>query len=430
MKIRIVNTRSVTQKYSDMDSRKETSTAKYETCRPSVENDLTLARKIYRSLSGHPHLLNVSPDLILKLVGMSISVPWKYSFGDSRIRVNSFISKYLHEAVQTKEKTTQTLISLIRGDLRKSLAGSPDAIGRMNKLNDRYLICFDARYFMDSDTTMYSEKLKREIHIRSSQFRMDLLELLDPSPKNNKRACHRYFKPDTDEVTISEEILKTTNPSFEPIIDNITSVIRSLVLSHYESLGFEWNGYWGFFKNDHPLFLAWKGELPLTRENFRLCYDPMDTTISYHDPIKTKELAYTSTLESSRHWCGWTKKALKEAIFELNEYVPHTGGNERLPYPGFDVALPLTIGENTRYADAMECKKKLSTLSRLVGDILSNENLPEYCEEQLSNIYLSYRDSEIIPQGVYAKMNWGSDLSQGYYNAVYDSLISGRKMIV
>jgi hypothetical protein len=112
------------------------------------------------------------------------------------------------------------------------------------------------------------------------------------------------------------------------LVKYVRNVIDRALQSYFNSRGYVWNGYWGYYKADHPLFLAWCGKLPITPENIK-CMGPPPFIIGRSDDVSA--LVKERDAHSRGGWAGigWSKSKLINAIKELTP----PGSS----YPGMDV---------------------------------------------------------------------------------------------
>jgi hypothetical protein len=115
------------------------------------------------------------------------------------------------------------------------------------------------------------------------------------------RALWMREKPITH-IEAKEMMSKHINPAFEDAVHNAMNCMFQFLSDRYRELGYIWNGYFGFYREHHPLFLSWNQTLSITPENVRMIY-PDTPELSWSQPGQ-----------------GWSKIALKTAI------IAHNGG--------------------------------------------------------------------------------------------------------
>lgn len=116
---------------------------------------------------------------------------------------------------------------------------------------------------------------------------------------------------------------ETRTKEFNELISGLSQFIMGFVGGQLSSYGYEWNGYYGYVKTNHPMYLAWKGDLELSPETFHLgCEEGM--LIKYKDDIKERNLhTLPSTTRGSFKYvgsCSWSKSDIQKAILKASGF--------------------------------------------------------------------------------------------------------------
>jgi hypothetical protein len=166
------------------------------------------------------------------------------------------------------------------------------------------------------------------------------------------------------------------NNTLEDFVHEIMSQLHTLVANCYRSMGYVYNGYFGFYREGHPLFTSWQGTLPITKENIELLYPSILTHPHKHEPH-----LHRSTFTSNHRAKGWKRKALRDAILQ------HTNGQSptyidehkrEIIYPGFDQRYPY---DPTLDTDITQYKEMVKAHNTLVSLNLIHDCLRDFIDE-------------------------------------------------
>jgi hypothetical protein len=241
-------------------------------------------------------------------------------------------------------------------------------------------------------------------HIRTSYYDAGFQLTLEAALLSIEMGKYNPDKVPSLKILNSEDV-DEVRESVESRLSELILCVDKLVDNHYKERGFVWNGYFGYYNPNHPLFKAYNGDLPLTPENFRLCFDTSQLSSLPIEEDPSLRLRYDCHhVESPPIYggSGWKAGALKEAI---KDYLP---ANHCLP--GFGVPLPLTEEEEGAY-DEM---RRINDLIAANNDLDVLNPLYEELSEVNDNLHTLCR-----------KMYYATDMETQYYTLLYNQLVLG-----
>lgn len=236
----------------------------------------------------------------------------------------------------------------------------------------------------------------------------------------DKRDNSIYYGGSSSRVRIPEDKQK----ALEKLISSVNAQVKSIIDRHI-GVHYEYNGYYGYVRKNHPMYLAWKGEIPLTPEAFTSCFDH-SLIVDHSKSFSSEPDVYSGQfyVQGKDPLIGYSWNvntiitAIKEAAAAIGPEaltLKLVGIDSDYNLPGFGVPHDGDMETETRYNDYKKLKsqtyKKLCELDEMTRGGFYG------CD---SDFYGSFFESE------FKEINsvfWYRRKTKNYYIYIYSLLV-------
>lgn len=340
-----------------------------DTLYSSSEEMLYSLREVYKYLRSRVDMINLSDKFIVRLA------------------MSPFHSKYYKVSTKCDHQTCKLLVCL------KGACKSPGCKHHIceNRHHSEHKILPLQDLYMEFLSGRVSGGDMLETLTEELDFfykRGDLDVPFHPESYMSKIMCDIYgYMYVKDQYVKSEKTKYTmvpleTNPGgdgskFTSFLSNVLTSIMSMLTAYFDNIGYEWNGYYSYVRKGHPLFLAFKGDIPLTPETFKnnidVCmintFDPKDLEKDPEIMLHLQSYNKSSSFQRSFGTCSWKKKDIINAIWDAcgvskDEYL------RNLLHGGLNKCNPREKVIYHAISDFLKMKLNLSLLTGNSADVL------------------------------------------------------------
>lgn len=340
-----------------------------DTLYPSSEEMLYSLREVYKYLRSRADMKDLSDKSIVTLT------------------MSPFHSSYYKVSTKCDHQNCELLVCL-KGTCKSPgckhhvCNSSHSSEHKILPLQDLYMEFLTGRVSASDMLETLTEELE---HFHN---RRDLSLFFYPDSGMSKIMCDMYgYKYVKDQHVKGQKRKYTlvpleTNPGgdgekFTSFLSNVSTSIMSMLTVYFDNIGYEWNGYYSYVRKRHPLFLAFKGDIPLTPETFKnnidACmintFDSEDLEKSPENGLHAQSYKYNSSFPRSFGTCSWKKKDILNAIWDAcgvskDEYI------RNLLQGGLNKCNPPEKVIYHAISDLLKVKLNLSLLTGNSADVL------------------------------------------------------------